>query len=104
MPTERYGKWTPLVTGKERKELLEAIMQRIKAIARSKGLPDSYLQMGKFLQAQGVPVSRQYIYSQMREANNWPFPLEALIAICKGYGIPLSVIFNPELFADSPEL
>ena len=98
----KQSKWHLLIHSPERVMVLTAIINRIRIEAERKGLSSSNIQFTKLLNAQGVNVSRSYFYCQMKDHNTHPFPVEAIIAICKGYGIPLDTIFNPELFTDLP--
>lgn len=97
----RPSKWAAALEDPERDRLLNAILYKIERIATAKGLPASRLRMAKIIQAHGVNVGNSYIYNQFSKFNCYPFPIEAIILICKGYSIPLSEVFSADLFSDS---
>lgn len=95
------AKWAAALDLPERNELTAAIFSRITSILASRGIKATKIDFCNVINAQGVPISKAYLYNVNLPTNCYPFPIEAIILICKGYSIPLSEVFHPDLFPDS---
>lgn len=97
---EFKSKWGAVLgSGSKRDVVLRGIMAVIKAEAKYKGFSGTPHQISTMIRAAGVNVSTSYVYSQLQPNNAYPFPLEAILIACEGYGIPLEKIFSAEVLA-----
>ena len=95
---EFVSKWGASIQDKDRCKLLRSSVLNIQKAARDKGFTASYFEMARIIRAQGVNISDSYIHAQMTGVNNrYPFPFEVLYLLCKGYSIPLEVVFSEQV-------
>lgn len=95
------SKWAVALDLEERDEFIRAIFNRITNILAKRGIKATKVDYYNVINAAGVPISPSYLYNVHLPTNCYPFPIEAIILICKGYSIPLSEVFSADLFPDS---
>ena len=92
------SKWAAAIEDEQRIKVMKGCLLTIQNEARIKGYTATYVEMAKIIRGLGVDISDAYIYKHVSGLNNrYPFPFEVLVLLCRGYNIPLSVVFSEQV-------
>ncbi len=95
---EFTSKWAAGIQDEERCKALRSCIAAIQVEARKKGYNANYFEMSRIIRGLGVNISDTYVYSHFAGiASRYPFPFEVLVLLCRGYNIPLSVVFSEQV-------
>lgn len=98
------SKWHGLIHTPKRMRLVAAILRSIQTQARDKGYTGTMSEFVRIMNKRhGIRIAQPYYYAQLESGCRYPFYIESIIGLCEAYEIPLTTIFNPELFKDSPD-